>query len=238
MMRPWHLLSVAFALLLAVACVEETVPPDQEVASGTGSSGGNPSLIDFQLATEAAPPATTWTRVSIDARTVTYGRRDAEGQCVRQPGRYTYESFVRYNAGQGSGTFDTEGICRIRLSPAEGVPLIRVEGSRQGRMFAVQFMLPRGLGFVFDSDLPATAPGEFLSLVSRVDVGVLLRGIDLDLLSEAREVLSDEDEDVGLTLLENLGDAVLIYLDPSPGDGMVTAEERTEENVIGTVRPR
>ena len=105
-------------------------------------------------------------------------------------------------------------------------------------MFAVQFMLPRGLGFVFDPDLPATAPGEFLSLVSRVDVGVLLRGIDLDLLSEARDVLSDEDEDVGLTLLENLQDAVLIYLDPSPGDGMVTAEERTEENLIGTVRSR
>ena len=238
MMRPWHLLSVAFTLLLVVACAEETVPPDHEVASGTGSSGGNPSLIDFQLATEAAPPATTWTHVSIDAQAVTYGRRDAEGACVRQAGRYPYENFVRYNAGQGRGVFDTEGICRIRLSPVEGVPVIRVEGAREGRTFALHFVLPRGLRMSFEPDLPATGPGEFLSLVSRVDVGVLLTGIDLELLSETRNVLSDEDEDVGLTLLENLEDAVLIYLDPSPGDGTVTDEERTEENLIGTVRPR
>lgn len=235
-MRAWTFL-LLFALSSVLGCGESdpvASPEGEEVASGTGSSGGNPAVVTFQLATEAAPSSTTWNRANIAAAEVVLARRDAAGGCMFGDERFPFGAFIAFGSNT-EARLDVSDLCRVRLIPSEGTPLLALDGQIRRRPFDVLLFLPRGLDLVFDRPLPPPREGEALSLVYTLDVGRLLRSIDVSALPADRISITDQDEGEGLTLLENVVDAVVLYLDPTPGDGRVIPEERTDENRIGFV---
>ena len=240
---PLGLLRVLLALLstcglvLGSACADET-GDETLVASGTGSSGGNPATLRFELTTDDAPQESNWTRGILAASEVTFARAGEDGECVFGAERLPLGAFIDL-VRSPPANLDVEGLCRIGFRTDGEAPLVSLQGSLRERNFELDLMLPEGFDLVFDS-APPRREGEHASVVVTLAIGRLLQDIDVgDIPPPGSTIrITDQDDGTGLVLLQNIADSIVIYADPTPGDGQITRAERTPDNRIGHLELR
>lgn len=234
-----RLIAAAFVLTCLAACAESDTA--DVVVAGTGSSGGNPSTVAFQLVTDDAPAESRWTGAVISAGRVSLWRGDATGECQLSDdsmGLGAFVDLVRNDVTE----FDLAGLCGIAFRPATDRPLLAVAGTVRGTPVELELFLERGVDLLFD-DAPLGpdrfgTPGD---VVVALEVGALLRNLDLVRAIREREPdgvlrLSDHDDELGAQLVENVIAAITLFRDPTPGDGRVTRAERAPENRVGGAR--
>ncbi len=234
--RALRVVLAALCAVLFVACSDSETDPTL-VAAGTGSSGGNPAIVTFQLTTDDATEDSIWNAGNSAAAVVVFARTDETGECEFSDEELPLGAFidlVRDNATE----LDGSKLCRIGFRPASDEPLVSVSGEFRGRGVEVLLYLPSGIDLVFDEPLPPLPVGEPQEIVVSLSIARLIRDIDLaGLVPPPGETLhiTDQDDGDGLLLLESLIDALAIYRDPTPGDRRITAAERTPENRIGFI---
>lgn len=233
-----RLMAAIAALCLGVSCAGEDVADPVEVA-GTGSSGGNPAVtaplaLSFQLATDGdGPQPGRWLSATVQARTITLARRDADGACVfEDDASWQPSDILAFGADRLDG-IDGAGLCRIRVMPDGGAPLIVASGVASRLRVLVTLWLDRGIDLVIER--PPTADAGPRDFVVVFEPDRIIEGIDLRTLPQDDVELrvSDRDPALGERLLARFTDAMTIYDDPTPGDGVVTVSERTPENRVG-----
>lgn len=230
-----HRLALPLILAVLVGCAESDVR-ETEVAAGTGSSGGNPSSVAFQLVTDDAPDGSTWSSGFIAAGQVTAWRDAGGGVCRPNETAVPLGAFIDLLRGDRS-SIDMEGLCGIVLRPAGDVPLVEITGVFGDVPVELELYLEGGVDLRFD-DAPLPAAASARDYVVALEVGALVRNLDLIGRIRDREPdgalrLSDRDDVLGAQLVENLVMALTIFADPTPGDGRVTRAERVPANRVG-----
>lgn len=232
---------LALVGVFVAACVEDT----GELASGTGSSGGNPVqedpvTVSFQLTSDNTgdtPARASWARASLTAGTVAFGRIDDSGGCTFDPSEsWELGAFINFNGDQ-IASLDRAGLCRIRFQPPAGVPLLVANGETPALRVEATLWLENGIDLVIDTSL---ASGSVRDLVLVFEPGNLANSVNWNALpvEDGRISLTDRDPELGALVVRRVTEAFGLYLDPTPGDQRVRVDERTDENRIGFVETR
>ena len=229
--------------------------------AGTGSAGGNPLVIGFDVSDHVVP-----------------------GLEVQPPeakiGTHAVEPFVVDAAGVGACSgelgapvelnFDSsrepvflmeEIPCTVLLKPHPEGPLLRIQAALAQRGVTLDYDLaegifidvrdPMGLSDALGRAYPDGWSPEGLSpdeLQQYQTIFVLFDPeafrVELD-LAQLVEAMSQEgpirvddsmDEELRAAFRAALVASVRIYLDPTPGDGELTLDEQVDANVVATVR--
>ena len=234
-MRPLDALPLAVALSVILAgCGDFTGEDGPDIVTGTGSSGGNPLSFDFETEDSERFDDVVWESPVLHIGSRRFAFEDTAGQCVFDD---EAEVFVEDFAFDRSRRLDIEppNPCAFELNPAEGESLVSVRATVRGRSLDLSF------GRVTAIAVNILRP-ELLSISQEIvvifEVDKLLEGIDVQGLLDRLDLLSDLSDEDRLALRDqavaNLAEAVTIYLDPTPGDGVLLPEERVEANVLAT----
>lgn len=235
------LVVVAYALVVGSGCAEDEGPPSDSIA-GTGSSGGNPATVRFALETDVETDREAIDFARLSAGVVEFARIDAAGACRFAPDEvFALGAFVGFDGSQAL-LIDVEGLCRVRFRPPSEHPLVQMSVERaRARQVFIDLFLPSGVDIVVDLPSEGSAQGGG-SPEEEVEIVVVLLGSPIleaiqraNLGADAVVRLSELDPEFGAQLLDAILSSIVLYLDPTPGDARVTAEERTPERVVGRV---
>lgn len=196
----------------------------QEMA-GTGSAGGNPLTFSADYEDSDALPELSWRRAILNLGEVRaeHGYTAQEG-CLTQDAVTLDESFALPLRRLSLDQLRVSGLCSLELRPPTGMPLLELE-AELARTWRLRFFVD---GVRADVDAARFSEGGEIFVL--IDVDALLDGVDVgDVLAWL------EGEEVLMQLVNNLVAAVRVYADPTPGDGELSPQERTPENIIATL---
>lgn len=220
---------LATLLFATVGCADEE--PPQEVA-GTGTAGGNPSAtVSFALSGESEAAGVRWSGAEFSATGVAVGRRQ-EGECAFEPPDELADPLV-FGSSEIAG-LDPSGLCGLRLYGEPGTPLLRVEGTRDGRE-ALLLTLPDTVEIRLPGlDADESSP---VQLAVVLDVSRLLATLPIDelLQDDGRLRLDDREPVYGARLRINTFAALSVWLDPTPADGTFSPEDLLDARRVGGV---
>lgn len=222
-------------------------PEDDFQRAGTGSAGGNPLTFTFDTAEDDdanegdlntliwQPPSFHIDRVTVQDPSSPSGACNAAG-----PIRLLQLS-------DAFATDTAEGFaiaaplpCSITLRPAADAPFLTANASL-GALGPLNLALHLPQGLIFDvhhDAAPLADPDLDREVYVLIDPSALLHRIEpTDLLgAEALFALGQAgDNPLRDRLIENLLASLTVYLDPTPGDGLILPEERVEANVFATL---
>ncbi|MFT4705341.1 MAG: hypothetical protein ACI81R_003049 [Bradymonadia bacterium] len=243
-MHSLHATAIAACAVLSLCALTSACAEDSSIeVAGTGSSGGNPAIEDpisltFQLEAEspAEPERVDWLEAELSVVTIALGRGSDEGGCVFADGDVV-ERVDLVNFGRAAlASVDARNLCALRAIPGADAPLLRVFGQSQRVDLELSFWLDDGVDLTLDF-VQRWAEGSRDWIVV-LNPESLTADVDLRALvgADGRINLSDRDPQFIDALHTRLSQSVRLYVDPTPGDGIVTLEEQTEENRIGGLR--
>ncbi len=228
-MRRELIVTLLLAALLLGGCGDAGVDP----VTGTGSAGGNPLTVDFETEDSPSLVDVTWQTPVLHLGSMRLALTDEDsGDCVFGAEAESLDREIAFERGS-SLDFEAPAPCAIQWIPAPDQPLISVSAQIGGEALEIDL----GAGALLTARLEGL---DRLALseeaVAVFEVDKLLDGVDVQGLVDALTGLLGLGEVELDALIErataNLDGAITLYLDPTPGDGVLLPEERVEANVL------
>ncbi len=223
-------------------------------STGTGSSGGNPLVIGFDtdLSSSSAlsndrpdpqnPLDSLQQPLVAHIGEMSIARLNAEGECPDVNGGEAVEVDFLSNREEVL-TIKPPAPCAILLKPPVGEPLLTFQilrlielGLPQGMIIEIED--PAGLEATLLAQSAQVDPeADFQNIFIIFDMPRFIANFGLALLQPDTPL---RDTELNSADRDKLWSAVLsstfVYLDPTPGDGLLAQEERSAQNRIATIR--
>ncbi len=218
--------------LLALGCTDENGTP----SVGTGSAGGNPLVLAFDTEDSARQPLVSWSTPELNIGEVTATLLDPEGVCAIIPDEPIplEESILSFDRTQ-SLEFEPPYPCKLEFRPPPGEPLFLVDATVSGQELELDLLEDIGIRVNVErlDLLQEAADNEDIQLeaVAVFEIDDLIDNLEL---TDLVELLTNPSDELTAEVLENLANSIQVYLDPTPGDGELTEEERVEANLFAT----
>jgi hypothetical protein len=215
---------------LALACAGALWGCEQsgDGMAGTGSAGGNPLVFSAEVeeSNEISEVKLRGGALWLGEVRVEHGYQEAQG-CLEETRLRVDRRLALPLRRLSLEELRVAVPCLLELSAPEGEAILEITAELAQR-WRLRFFAP-ALQVHVDPERFSQGD-EFFLLIS---LDALLAQIDPALLLA---LLDGEDSPELVTrLVENLLGAVKIYVDPTPGDGALTAQERVPENIVATL---
>lgn len=222
------------ALLIGSGCSEDAVDGDQ--VAGTASAGGNPLALTFAYRTDNSRESLEWEPPTLNIGEMRVAIGGDNWSC----------SIASAQVSEVNGTFDFEELpeflfeepfpCGIILRHPEDTPLLVSEAQfGEDRRVRVEIW---GELHIRINDLSEYDVGRDVFFVLGLDR--LLDELDFERALDTEDLVVYSDQpgasQDAAQVQSNFITAARIYLDPTPGDGEITADEQTPDNVVGNAQ--
>lgn len=227
-------LTIALATLALVSCGGAD---DGDPTVGTGSAGGNPLRVAFDVEDSDEQSFVRWRTPILNAHTITRFKLDDSGGCTLADSPETLSDGALNFNGERTLEFEPPYPCALELQAKEDEALLTVNAKLNDVEVGFEFLPGAGVRINIERPelLEQAANDEDIQLDAVVvfDLDKLLDGVTLtdllNLLALIKDPISaSADDPLIARLLTNLSAAITIYLDPTPGDGVLLPEERDE----------
>lgn len=228
-------------LFLMVACAvmgcgDESLPPEEPgvvQVAGTASAGGNPLLkLDVEDTSDDTSPIRLQAPM-LNIAQVRVVRARGDGRCLATPDAtdspwLAFAAQLAFNLSR-SIELRTPVPCILDLRPPAGQPLITIDGTFEADTpVRVELLTDAALRVrILNPERLSTGGGLMV-----FDRAAFIQGLELDTGGGGTIVLRDAAD---RTLRAQLERALVVYADPTPGDDVITNDERTPDNVIALI---
>jgi hypothetical protein len=223
-------------LVVVAACAACGGESGEDPSAGTGILGGNPLTIAFESEEPDSEPGALdgVLDIQIHYGLVRFGYPDDDGACLLEDEFAPYEDTV--TPGDRTSIEVDEDVypCAMNVRPPPGTPL--VTASIDAGIKTVDVALSEETGFILDLDPIEAAEDENPEVVAILTVEQVLTGFDVSALLMLVGDSVTDGTSVGDDLLAAIEGAVVVYRDPTPGDGELVGSERVDGNLSGSFR--
>lgn len=219
------LLALTCLALALGACGDPSDP-----STGTGSAGGNPLTFAFQTNDSAALVAVSWDTPLLIVSELFVGVDEGQGCALGDEPHFTDLS-LSFN-GQDELTIEPPTPCALELRAATGESLLQLQAAIGDEVLALDFGKLQAIRI--DIVRPELLEDSQNAVVV-FELDALLDGIDLSDLTTLLGDLLGGDLQLRDQVVDNLGQALTIYIDPDPTDGELREDEQIEANVLAEV---
>jgi len=229
-------------MLLALSgCGDEPAPPEESSVvqvAGTASAGGNPLiLLDAETESVELPRLRLQTPL-LNIAQVRMLPPNADGRCPESSStaELPWRSFVAQLPFNLSRSIElrTPVPCVLELRPPSGEALMLVDGTFNDETpVRIEVLTDAALRLQI-LDLERLTLGGALMVFK--PTSFLQEGFELSVGEDGTITVRDTiDSELRASIRDRLDRALIVYADPTPGDGTITAEERVPENIVALI---